>query len=60
MYTDSKINFPYASNLNRAVGVAINGEHIYWSEVENTSETIVRKVSYKYLSHESIVTAGKY
>lgn len=56
MYVDSRIIFPLASNLDRAAGVATNGEHIYWSDIEEGSETIVRKTSQN--NHEVIVTTG--
>jgi len=57
MYADSKINFTLASKLNRATGVTMNGrEHIYWSDIEEDRETIVRSIPGN--SHEVIVTTG--
>lgn len=56
MFVDSRIIFPLASNLDRAAGVATNGEHIYWSDIEEGSETIVRRTPLN--NHEVIVTTG--
>lgn len=55
IYVDSRIIFPLASNLYRAVGVATNGDNLYWSDIEEGRETIAKKNGYNY---EVIVTTG--
>ncbi|XP_011694235.1 PREDICTED: vitellogenin receptor-like [Wasmannia auropunctata] len=57
MYLDSKITFKIASNLNHAVGVAMNGDDVYWSNFKGDSEMIVRKI-HNSKEQESIVTTG--
>lgn len=56
MYLDSIMFFDLVSNLIRAVAVAMNGDYVYWSDIENDSEIIVRSIRNK---HEVIVTTGK-
>lgn len=58
MYLDSQIYFVAARNLSHAVGVALDGEYMYWSEVEGGQEAIVKSVNRN--KNEAIVTTGKY
>ncbi|XP_012532761.2 vitellogenin receptor [Monomorium pharaonis] len=56
MYVESKKYFPVATNLSHAVGVAVNGDYIYWSDIEQGNEVIVRNSL--ETKHEIIVTTG--
>jgi len=60
MYLDSKLHFELAFNLNRAVGVAMNDNHVYWSDIEENQKTIVKSINNVKNQHEVIVTTGKY
>jgi len=57
MYLDSQINFIVAKHLNRVIGVAMNGDHTYWSDIEEDREVIVRSTPQN--KHEVIVMMGK-
>ena len=57
MYHDSKIYFIIAKHLNRVIGVAMNDNHIYWSDIEKDREVIVRSTPQN--KHEVIVMMGK-
>jgi len=56
----SKLHFELASNLNHAVGVAMNGNYVYWSDIEENRTTIVKSINKVKNQHEAIVTTGKY
>ncbi|XP_011062100.1 PREDICTED: vitellogenin receptor-like, partial [Acromyrmex echinatior] len=56
MYLDSHIIFIIAKHLNRVIGVAMNNDHIYWSDIEKDKEVIVRSTPQN--KHEVIVMMG--
>ncbi|KYN07112.1 Vitellogenin receptor, partial [Cyphomyrmex costatus] len=56
IYLDSQINFIVAKNLNLAIGVDMNGDHIYWSDIEENNRVIVRSTHQN--KHEVIVRTG--
>jgi len=56
----AKSHFELASNLTHAVGVAMNGNHVYWSDIEENRKTIVKSINKSKNQHEVIVTIGKY
>lgn len=56
MYLKSQTYFVAAANLSHAVGVAMDGDYMYWSEVEEGSEAIVKSITGE--KNEVIVTTG--
>ncbi|NP_001291525.1 vitellogenin receptor precursor [Solenopsis invicta] len=60
MHVDSEKFFSLATNLNHAVGVAMYGDYVYWSNLEeNGYNTIVKKRTYHpQAPNEVIVTTG--
>lgn len=56
LYLDSQIYFVVERNLSYAVGVAVDGDHLYWSEIEQGNEALVKKTMGE--KSEVIVTTG--
>lgn len=56
-YIDSKIYFPVLNNLQHAVGIAVDAENIYWTDVNHGEEAIFKSDQYG-TNKTVIVTAG--
>lgn len=57
-YLDSQVYYPVTTNLQHAVAVSQDANYVYWSDVKNGDEAIIK--SFDDGSHqEVIVTTGK-
>lgn len=58
VYLSSEIYYPITRNLQHAVAVSLDANYIYWSDIENGNEAII-KSSVDGTQREIIVTTGK-
>ena len=58
VYLSSEIYYPITRNLQHAVAVSLDANYIYWSDIEDGNEAIVRS-SVDGIQREIIVTTGK-
>ncbi|XP_032691228.1 vitellogenin receptor-like isoform X2 [Odontomachus brunneus] len=56
MFLDTETYFTVVQNLSQAIAVTVNGDHIYWSELEKGNEMIVKSDYGR--KREAIVTVG--
>ncbi|XP_012350206.1 vitellogenin receptor isoform X1 [Apis florea] len=56
-YLDSQIYFPISQNLQHAVAVSLDANYVYWSDIENGNEAIVKSLE-DGSQREIIVTTG--
>lgn len=56
-YLDSQIYFPISRNLQHAVAVSLDANYIYWSDIENGNEAIIKSLE-DGSQREVIVTTG--
>ncbi|KAG7204450.1 hypothetical protein KM043_004885 [Ampulex compressa] len=57
LYLDSQIYFPITRKVQHAVGVSLDANYIYWSDIENGEEAIIRSLE-DGSNREVIVSAG--
>ncbi|KOX76539.1 Vitellogenin receptor [Melipona quadrifasciata] len=57
VYLSSEIYYPITRNLQHAVAVSLDANYIYWSDIENGNEAIIRS-SVDGAQREIIVTTG--
>ena len=58
VYLSSEIYYPITRNLQHAVAVSLDANNIYWSDIENGNEAIV-KSSVDGTQRKIIVTTGE-
>ncbi|XP_076632440.1 putative vitellogenin receptor yl isoform X1 [Colletes latitarsis] len=57
IYLNSEVYFPIARNLQHAVAVSLDANYVYWSDIENGNEAIIRSLE-GGSKREVIVTTG--
>lgn len=57
-YLESMVYFSIAENLQHVVGVSLDADYIYWSDIQLGEETIFRSLD-DGTKREGIVTAGE-
>ncbi|XP_043277982.1 vitellogenin receptor-like isoform X2 [Venturia canescens] len=57
LYIESEVYFPIVQNLQHALGVSVDADHVYWSDIKSGDEAIMRS-RYDGMTPEVIVTAG--
>ncbi|XP_015434155.1 PREDICTED: vitellogenin receptor [Dufourea novaeangliae] len=57
LYLNSRVYFPVTQNLRHAVAVSVDADHVYWSDIENGQESIIKSRE-DGSQHEVIVTTG--
>ncbi|CAK9805473.1 Vitellogenin receptor [Anthophora plagiata] len=56
-YLDSQVYYPVTRNLQHAVAVSLDADYVYWSDIENGDEAIIRSFE-DGSQREVIVTTG--
>ncbi|KAG8223526.1 hypothetical protein J437_LFUL002576 [Ladona fulva] len=57
MYLDTKVYFPVQRNLKECIGVAYDGDRVYWTKIEHGEESIMRS-KIDGTDIEAVVTSG--
>lgn len=52
-----KLVYPVAKNLTKVIGVSFDGQSIYWTNIQNEAESIV-KANADGTNKEILLTAG--
>lgn len=58
-YMDSEIYYPILNNLQHVIGIAVDAENFYWTDI-NRDEEAIFKLHQFGTNKTVIVTAGKY
>lgn len=56
-YLESEVYFPIARNLQHVIGVSLDANYIYWSDIKKGDEAIIRSLD-DGTKAEVIVSAG--
>lgn len=58
IYLNSRLYYPVTQNLQHAVAISLDANNVYWSDIENGNEAIIKSLE-DGSQREVIVTAGK-
>lgn len=58
IYLNSRLYYPVTQNLQQAVAISLDANNVYWSDIENGNEAIIKSLE-DGSQREVIVTAGK-